>query len=115
MHNLVMDLCLGGDLHQWWYGKFELAFGGKRMYCTPEAKTTASICDQMLTAVRYLHSFKIMHRDLKLLNFVLDCPDAEDKPPQLKLIDFGCAVEFPKGQVFTDALGTNEYLAPEML
>ena len=40
---------------------------------------------QMLLALNYLHSHGVVHRDLKLDNFVYDKKDGN----HLKLIDFG--------------------------
>lgn len=58
---LVLELCTGGDL-------FDRLDGQPDLHYT-EAKC-AKLVKQMLSAVRYLHSKKVIHRDLKLENFL---------------------------------------------
>ncbi|EIN06294.1 kinase-like protein [Punctularia strigosozonata HHB-11173 SS5] len=48
--------------------------------------------DQMLSALEHLHSFGIVHRDVKPAN-ILACLD---DPSRLKLIDFGIAKPFQR-------------------
>ena len=60
-------------------------------------------------ALIYLHNKNIMHRDIKLENVMLDNFN------NAKLIDFGFATTFEPGQIFTEAIGSIFYLAPEML
>lgn len=65
---------------------------------------------QIVQALQYLHSNKIIHRDLKLGNLFLN-----DKM-ELKLGDFGLAtkLEFRSQKKFT-VCGTPNYIAPEVL
>jgi len=64
--------------------------------------------------VNYLHSIGIMHRDLKLENFLFknQMPDSE-----LKLIDFGLSIIFGQGEPtkFESKVGTPLYVAPEVI
>uniref|UniRef100_A0A8C4RAA8 non-specific serine/threonine protein kinase n=1 Tax=Eptatretus burgeri TaxID=7764 RepID=A0A8C4RAA8_EPTBU len=64
---------------------------------------------QVTSAVHHIHSQKIMHRDIKLENVLYSSRGI------VKIIDFGLAVIFTPGQIFYDACGTLEYMAPEML
>jgi calcium-dependent protein kinase len=52
-----------------------------------------------------------MHRDLKPENFLLSDKSEDAK---LKATDFGTSIFFEEGQVFTEAVGTPLYVAPEV-
>uniref|UniRef100_A0A452U1T6 PAS domain-containing serine/threonine-protein kinase n=1 Tax=Ursus maritimus TaxID=29073 RepID=A0A452U1T6_URSMA len=64
---------------------------------------------QLVSAVGYLRSKSIIHRDIKDENIVI----AEDFT--IKLIDFGSAAYLEKGRLFHTFCGTIEYCAPEVL
>jgi calcium-dependent protein kinase len=68
---------------------------------------------QMLLALNYIHSHGIVHRDIKLENFVYD----KKGSGHLKLIDFGFSKMWdPSGQErMHNSLGTISYVAPEVL
>lgn len=73
------------------------------------AKTVA----QMLSAVAFLHSRHICHRDLKLENWVLE--SGKDVWSPLKLIDFGLSTHFTPGHRLSRVVGSSYYVAPEVL
>merc|ERR1712187_169982 len=66
---------------------------------------------QMLLAVNYLHSHNIVHRDLKLENFLYDKRNSN----HLKLIDFGFSKFRDGDKRLRTSCGTLSYVAPEVL
>lgn len=73
----------------------------------------AKTVSQMLSAVAFLHSRNICHRDLKLENWVLE--SGKDVWSPLKLIDFGLSTHFTTGHRLSRVVGSSYYVAPEVL
>ena len=64
---------------------------------------------QLIRGLQYLHSHKIIHRDIKLGNLFLT-----DKM-ELKIGDFGLATKLGfDGEIKKEVLGTNRYMEPEI-
>ena len=57
----------------------------------------------------YLHSKKVLHRDIKDENIIIDTCF------HIRLIDFGSAAVLAPGKLFYTFCGTLEYCSPEVL
>jgi len=102
--HLVMELCSGGEL----YDRLTELIKKRRSYNEIDAARTTR---QMLLAVAYLHAHNIIHRDLKLENFLYERADSD----HLKLIDFGFAKYHNLGEKMSRSCGSLHYIAPEVL
>ncbi|CAM9660977.1 unnamed protein product, partial [Ectocarpus fasciculatus] len=102
---LVTDLCRGGEL-------FELLSSGKNQGFVFREDRAASLLRDMLRAVKYLHFKGIVHRDLKLENFLFE-GDSSTSP--LVLIDFGLSKHFDPHERMRQRVGSCYYTAPEVL
>lgn len=101
---LIQELCLGGDL----FDRLE----EQSNFHYSESKC-ARLVKQMLSAVRYLHSKNIIHRDLKLENFLFSSTDPES---ELRMIDFGLSKHFDNfGDLHYEMVGTPYTVAPEII
>ena len=67
---------------------------------------------QLLTAVVYCHSKKILHRDLKPENLLFESSDTNS---QIKVVDFGTSQMFTSSMSAHYKYGTIYYIAPEVL
>lgn len=97
---LVMERMCGGEL-------FARIMEKK---CFSE-RDAADVGYQMLLAVNYIHSHNVVHRDLKLENFLYESADTN----HLKLIDFGFSKVFTPNTKMALSCGTLSYMAPEVL
>lgn len=66
--------------------------------------------NQILKGAEYIHDHKIIHRDLKLSNILID------KNMQMKICDFGLSIHLNDPRLKASTLcGTTNYLAPEIV
>merc|ERR550514_222916 len=70
---------------------------------------------QMLLAVNYLHRHGIVHRDIKLENFLYDGAEGSSESMHLKLIDFGFSKMCHLAENMSAKCGTLAYVSPEVL
>lgn len=100
--HFVMECMEGGEL-------FDRISKRKRF----SEEDAADALRQMLLALNYIHSHGIVHRDVKLENFMCD----EKGSGHLKLIDFGFSKMWDQtsGEKMKQSLGTLAYAAPEVL
>jgi len=99
MH-LILELCAGGELYelQRKVGNFSEA-------------NAAVLLRQMLSALVHIHGHYVMHRDLKLENWLV----ADTDTLSIKLSDFGLSIRLLPGQRAHDKVGSPYYVAPEVL
>ena len=71
----------------------------------PSAKI---IFKQIIEGLKYIHKKKIIHRDIKLDNILIDLTNT------IKICDFGVSRKFEKGNFIYERCGTPAYIAPEI-
>jgi len=101
---LVMECMQGGEL----FARVKARSEAKSTFTEEEAAESAY---QMLLAVNYIHQHNIVHRDIKMENFLYESESSN----HLKLIDFGFSKMCKPNHEMTESLGTLHYVAPEVL
>ncbi|KAL8588200.1 hypothetical protein ACOMHN_063222 [Nucella lapillus] len=105
---LVFELCREGDMFDFLNNGFHFS-----------EKRTRYFMRQLFQVVDFLHSHRIVHRDLKLENILVTTPQAseENKDPQplIKVADFGFAARIPEGHSLYERQGTVATMAPEVI
>nr|XP_020454658.1 rhodopsin kinase-like [Monopterus albus] len=100
---LIMTIMNGGDLRFHMYDVDEKSPGF-------DEKRACFYTAQVICGLEHLHQHRIIYRDLKPENVLLD--DAG----HVRLSDMGLAVELPQGQdTTTGCAGTPGFMAPELL
>lgn len=96
---LIMDYLSGGDL------RFHLSHRKSSLFTEAQTKFFLS---NIIISLEYIHSKKIIHRDVKPENLLLDING------YLRLTDFGIAV-YSNKENSQESNGTEGYVAPEVL
>lgn len=97
---LVLELAHNGELNRFLKQH-------KQTMSEPEA---ANILKQIIQGLQYLHSHKILHRDMSLSNLLLT------KDMQLKIADFGLATQLKRAdEKHMTMCGTPNYISPEVV
>ncbi|CAF3844294.1 unnamed protein product [Rotaria magnacalcarata] len=95
---IVMELCHNGELFDYLTTVVRLS-----------EKRTRQIMSSIFNAVNHLHSHRVVHRDLKLENILMD------SNMNIKITDFGFAVQLGENATLYDLFGTPGYMSPELL
>ena len=99
---ILLEFCTGGDLAS----KMNTYRNKNRMLAEDQALEWFG---QINSAVEYVHSQRIMHRDIKMQNVFLTADGT------CKLGDFGLAIALPEDcDTVTETLGTITAMAPEL-
>ena len=93
---IVLELCEGGDLYT------------RDPYTEEDA---LSIVASLLSAVEYMHSRNICHRDLKYENIMFS---SRHPKSDVKLIDFGLSKKYLPSDRLSEGVGTIYSMAPEV-
>lgn len=102
--SLGMEYCSGGDLRQ---------VLNKPEHCSGLSEESVRlILSQISSALLYLHSERIIHRDVKPENIVLK-PESDGRV-SYKIIDLGYCKELDQSSWASSFVGTMQYLAPEL-
>lgn len=100
---LVMDLCEGGEL-----------FDMIQEQGSFSERDASEVMRMIFEGLRYMHSKKIAHCDIKPDNFLF-AESKRSRSRTLKIIDFGMS-KFRKGhKYFAGLCGTSFYVAPEVI
>jgi calcium-dependent protein kinase len=98
---LILEFCEGGNLYEFVdenkLSEFQVIY----------------IMFQILSAMNYCHNMNILHGDLKPDNILIK--KSECGLCRVKICDFGTSHIFKKGEKQKEAVGTLNYMAPEVL
>ena len=99
---IIIDFCEFGDL-------FSLLQSVKKKKVFVNEDIIWNIAIQTLIGLNYLHSKKIIHRDIKLLNLFMT------KDNKIKIGDMGMSTILEGDELINTRVGTPLYIAPELV
>ena len=130
-HENIVKLYDVKETSQYFYLVTEYCNGGALSDCLEEYKDTYNapfpeeivqyFMRQIMSAVKYLHGKKILHRDIKLDNILVHYDSEEDKKnknllkAKVKMIDFGFARYLKKEELAYSILGSPINMDPGIL
>ena len=97
-----MELCSGRNLYH--------HIKRRPLQRLPENEA-AWIFRQIVSAIAYMHSINVVHRDLKLDNILVD----DNNNDKIKIIDFGFATACRKDEKLNVQCGTTHYMCPDLV
>mmetsp|Transcript_43828 Transcript_43828/g.101256 ORF Transcript_43828/g.101256 Transcript_43828/m.101256 type:complete len:763 (-) Transcript_43828:135-2423(-) len=103
---MVLDLFRGGDVIEGMQ-----AYWAKYGMIPPQS--SRHISRQMVEAIKWLHSQRVVHRDVKGDNFIMDRSNIVDPDCRVLLSDFGTVTVVKPGEKLTRQCGTQSFWAPE--
>jgi len=101
---IIMELMEGGELFDYVVQKGTLT-----------EEEASRIVRKVTSALVYMHSRNVIHRDMKPENLLLTHKPRSSHDIEVKIIDFGLSKILSDGLVTGSFLGTRGYLAPEMI
>eukprot|EP00930_Biecheleria_cincta_P061573 TRINITY_DN4713_c0_g1_i1.p1 TRINITY_DN4713_c0_g1~~TRINITY_DN4713_c0_g1_i1.p1 ORF type:complete len:343 (-),score=53.10 TRINITY_DN4713_c0_g1_i1:51-1007(-) len=99
--HIVLEYCSGGDMYRWLQ---------EHERCDEQG--THSVGRQIVFGLEYIHSMRIVHRDVKAENVMLAGASIMSRA---KLTDFGLACGFAEGEYLTRTCGSIHYIPPEVI
>ena len=112
---VITEYCNGGDLQSFLDKYVEENNKG-----LPE-EIVQYLMKQIIEAFKYLHNKRILHRNIKLENILINYEDENDKlnnnimKAKIKIIDFEFSKYLEKGKLTYTTLGSPSYMSPLLL
>ncbi|KAK6461459.1 kinase-like domain-containing protein [Scheffersomyces coipomensis] len=98
---LITDLAVGGELYDRIVNKTHL-----------DDSEVRELTKTLVTAIDYLHTNNIVHRDIKAENILIQGNNSKNFAKSLLLVDFGFARKLDNNRIH-ELAGTLSYMAPE--
>ena len=112
---IIMEYCNGGELEK------ALDRYIKKTGKPFPQEIVQNLMRQIISAFKYIHGEKVLHRDIKLANILLNYDSEEDKKNEnlmkatVKIIDFGFAARIDKSGLKYTTLGSPINMDPSIL